>query len=229
MVSKPTTAEGWKEIAASFSSRWNFHHVLGALDGKRIRIPCPANGGSQFYNYKGHHSIVPLALVGTHYRFTWVQVRALGAAFDAQLWNESTLRDAVVTNSINIPQQEPLPGDNRSIPYFIIGDNAFALNGRMMKPFAAAPLEQDERVFNYRLCRARRCAFGILANRWGCLLTTLQQEPQNIEIMVIACITIGSILRTKGADDAGCWIWYTQQSASVGIYSHALVSKGNRR
>ena len=32
-----TTAEGWKEIAASYSSRWNFHHVLGALDGKHIR------------------------------------------------------------------------------------------------------------------------------------------------------------------------------------------------
>ena len=25
----------------------------------------------------------------------------------AQLWNESTLRDAVITNSIDIPQQEP--------------------------------------------------------------------------------------------------------------------------
>ena len=53
VVSNPTTAEGWKEIAASYFSRWNFHHVLGALDGKHIRIRCPANGGSQFYNYRG--------------------------------------------------------------------------------------------------------------------------------------------------------------------------------
>ena len=59
----PTTAEGRKEIAASYSSRWNFHHVLGALDGKHIRIRCPANVGSQFYNYKGYHSIMLLALV----------------------------------------------------------------------------------------------------------------------------------------------------------------------
>ena len=62
-VSSPTTAEGWKEIVASYSKRWNVHHVLGALDGKHIRIRCPANGGSQFYNYKGYHSIVLLALV----------------------------------------------------------------------------------------------------------------------------------------------------------------------
>ena len=65
-------------------------------------------------------------------------------AYDAQLWNESTLRDAVITNSIDIPQQGPLPGDDQPIPYFIIGDNAFAPNEWMMKPFAAAPLEQDE-------------------------------------------------------------------------------------
>ena len=37
-------------------------------------------------------------------------------AYDAQLWNESTLRDAVITNSIDIPQ--PLPDDDRPIPYF---------------------------------------------------------------------------------------------------------------
>ena len=95
VVSNPTTAEGWKEIAASYSSRWNFHYVLGALDGKHIRIRCPANGGSQFLNFKGYHSIVLLAR------------RSL-------------------SNSIDISQQEPLPGDERPIPYFIIGDNAFA-------------------------------------------------------------------------------------------------------
>ena len=101
-----------------------------------------------------------------------------------------------------------------------------------MKPFAAAPLEQDERVFNCRLSYARRCvenAFGILANGWGCLLTTLRQEPQNVETMVNASITLHNVLRTEVANGAGCWSWHTQQSASVGIYSQVLVSKGNRR
>ena len=60
-------------------------------------------------------------------------------------------------------------------------------------------------------------------------VTTLRQEPQNVEIMVNACTTLHNMLRTAGADDAGCWSWHTQQSASVGIYSHVLVSKRNRR
>ena len=85
VVSSPTTAEGWKEIVASYSSQWNFHHVLGAFDGKHIRIRCPANGASQFYNYKGYHSIVLLALFDGNYRFMWVRVGAPGAAADAQL------------------------------------------------------------------------------------------------------------------------------------------------
>ena len=72
VVSNPTTAEGWKEIAAIYSNRWNFHYVLGALTGKHIRIRCPANGGSLFCYCKGYHSIVLLALVDTNHRFTWV-------------------------------------------------------------------------------------------------------------------------------------------------------------
>ena len=134
VVSSPTTAEGWKEIVASYSNRWNFHHALGALDGKHIHIRCPANGGSQFYNYKGYHSFVLLALFDANYRFrgpSWSPKAAAGV----QLWNESTLRDAVITNSIDIPQQEPLPGDDWPIPYFITGDNAFVLNEWLMKPW----------------------------------------------------------------------------------------------
>ena len=89
VVSIPTTAEGWKEIAASYSSRWYFHHVLGALDGKHIRIRCPANRGCQFYNYKGYHSIVLLALVDANYSFTRVQVGAPGAASDRHCETQS--------------------------------------------------------------------------------------------------------------------------------------------
>ena len=117
VVSNPTTAEGWKEIAASYSRGWNFHNVLGALVGMHIRKRSPANGGSQFCDYKRYHSIVLLALVDANHSFTWVQVGAPGAASDTQLWNESTLPDAVFTNSIDISEQEPLPVTNG--PYSI--------------------------------------------------------------------------------------------------------------
>ena len=80
VLAMPTTAEGWKAVAAGFSDKWQFHHALGAIDGKHVRIKCPRNGGSLYHNYKGFHSIILMALVGPNYEFLWVDVGANGSA-----------------------------------------------------------------------------------------------------------------------------------------------------
>ena len=47
MVTKcPRTSDDWKQFAAKVSSRWNFHHTLGTIDGKHVAIRCPKNDGS---------------------------------------------------------------------------------------------------------------------------------------------------------------------------------------
>ena len=88
VLAMPTTAEGWKAVAAGFSDKWQFHHALGAIDGKHVRIKCPKNGGSLYYNYKGFHSIILMALVGPNYEFLWVDVGANGSASDCQVFND---------------------------------------------------------------------------------------------------------------------------------------------
>lgn len=203
-IQNPNTPEGWKAIADQFSTRWNFHHVLGALDGKHVRIKAPANCGSTYFNYKAYNSIVLFALVDGDYKFRWVQVGAPGASSDAQLWNRSTLKEAITQDAIGIPPPEPLPGDDRDMPYFIIGDNAFALRTYMMNPFSARPLDLQQRIFNYRLSRARRCvenAFGILANRFRCLLTPFQQVPETVECIVLAALCMHNLLRVHAPAD----------------------------
>ena len=76
------------------------------------------------------------------------------------------------------------PSDAKDMPYFIIGDDAFPLRTWLMKPFSRRNLENDQRIFNYRLSRARRIvenAFGILANIFQCLRTTMRQQPKTVE------------------------------------------------
>ena len=163
----PSTPEGWKAIAEGFSKRWNFHHTVGALDGKHIAIRPPGKSGSYYYNYKEFHSIVLLALVDSDYKFIYVDVGANGATSDAGVFLNTPLRSALDNNLLGLPPREPLPGGDRE-PHFIVGDTAFPLKEYLQKPFPHRGLTHQERIFNYRLSRARRVvenAFGILANR----------------------------------------------------------------
>lgn len=197
-LSTPETPEEWLEVANAFSRRWNFHHTLGALDGKHIAIRCPPNSGSRYFNYKRFYSIILMALVDANYKFLWVDIGANGGACDAQVWNSCRFKALIEREEMGIPEDEPLPGDDQPIPYFLVGDDAFALSSTMMKPHGARKLQHDQKVFNYRLSRARRIvenAFGILANRFQCLFTTMRQMPHNTEKIVMAICILHNRLR----------------------------------
>ena len=67
VIQTPTEPEEWKAIADQFAAKWQFPHAIGALDGKHVAIRCPKNGGTLYYNYKGYHSAVLMALVDADY------------------------------------------------------------------------------------------------------------------------------------------------------------------
>ena len=53
ILAPPETPEQWQQITDDWLNRWNFPHVVGAIDGKHIACKAPPNSGSEFYNYKG--------------------------------------------------------------------------------------------------------------------------------------------------------------------------------
>ena len=109
-------------------------HTCGAFDGKHVNGKCPPNSGSLYYNYKGFYSVVPMAFVDADYKFIWADIGGMGSASDAQIYNASELNECVEDGSLGFPDPEPLPNDNLDVPYFFVGDDAFALRSDMMKP-----------------------------------------------------------------------------------------------
>ncbi len=68
-------------------------------------------------------------------------------------------------------QKISLPGaeDLGRLPFVMVGDAAFPLKPKLMRPYPGRNLERRKANFNYRLSRARitvEKAFGILSSRW---------------------------------------------------------------
>lgn len=196
----PSTPQGWKKIAEEFFERWNFPHVIGAIDGKHIAIRKPANSGSLYINYKKFFSIVLMGVVDANYRFIWVEVGANGSASDAQIFQSCEFRTKLDTGEHNLPQPEPITGCKKNLPYFLVGDDAFPMREWLMKPFTNRNQPKDERIFNYRLSRARRIvenAFGILSQRFQCMLSTMRMQPERVESIVLACCCLHNLFRMQ--------------------------------
>ena len=98
------------------------------------------------------------------------------------------------------PDPTFLPGTQTVLPYFIVGDSGFPLKSYLMRPFAKGMnYGNREKVFNYRLSRARRiveCAFGTLQKKWKLMNSRLEWKLETTEIIVLSIITMHNFLIT---------------------------------
>nr|CAI5857662.1 unnamed protein product [Callosobruchus analis] len=170
----PDSQEQWEQVSNEYEKKWQYPHCLGALDGKHIIVKAPPKSGSQFFNYKWHHSVVLMALVDADYKFIYIDVGCNGRISDGGVFGNCTLSSALESNTLNIPEPRPLKGRKKLTPFVVVADDAFSLKPHLMKPF---PFKQEDMqvatsVFNYRLSRARRVvenAFELIAQRFRVL------------------------------------------------------------
>jgi hypothetical protein len=118
-----------------------------------VTVTCPWNIGSVYRNYRGFCSIVLMALVDADYKFLWIDVGSDCSSNDTSIYNGSELKEGLENrnNIFNLPEEKSLPGDDVPVPYYIVGDNPFGINKRLMNPFVIRNMEHHERIFNYRL------------------------------------------------------------------------------
>lgn len=149
--------EDWKTIASDFYNKWNFPNCIGCIDGKHIRIKCPKSTGSIYHNFKGYFSVVMQAIADANYRFIAIEVGAYGKQNDGGTFADSNVYQRLEANNLGIPQNENIPSTDISAPFVLLGDDAYPLKRYLLKPYSRQRLTVEERVFNYRLSRARRC------------------------------------------------------------------------
>lgn len=184
--------------------KWNFPHCIGAIDGKHVVMTAPPNSGSIYYNYKNTHSIVLMAMCDGNYNFTYVDAGCNGRISDGGVFNKCSLAVALERGSLHLPQPEPLPGMDSDTPYVIVADDAFAFKENIMKPFPGRNLTASQRVFNYRLSRARRCienVFGIMSARFRVLRRPINLDAAKTRKVTLACSALHNFLKSTSESE----------------------------
>ncbi|KAK2578332.1 hypothetical protein KPH14_012633 [Odynerus spinipes] len=185
----PRSSHEWIKIAEEFNSTWNFPHCLGALDGKHVVIQSPVHSGSEFINYKGTFSIVLLALVDADYNFIFVDCGCQGRISDGGVYRNTEFYQKICRNELDLPLPDRLSLKEDEMPYVFVADSAFALTVNIMKPYAENHnKETKERVFNYRLSRARRIVenvFGVMSAVFRVLRKPILLQPDKVTDIVM--------------------------------------------
>jgi len=168
-MAEPTT-DDWLDIAAGYFEKAQFPNCVGAVDGKHIRLECPKNSGTFYYNYKQYFSLILMAICDSNYCFRIIDVGSYSKESDCNVFKRSVFGKKLYRNNLNLPPKTCLPGDDNDVPqpYVLVADEAFALHTNLLRPFPGRSLNDDRRIFNYRLSRARQhieCSFGILSKK----------------------------------------------------------------
>ncbi|XP_065155512.1 uncharacterized protein [Atheta coriaria] len=101
--------DDWIKIADEFYSRTNFPNIIGAIDGKHIRMMQPEHSGSSYFNYKKFFSCVLMAWTDADYKFVYIDVGSYGTASDSEIFKTSEMGKRLSENRLNIPSGRYLP------------------------------------------------------------------------------------------------------------------------
>lgn len=132
----------------------------------------------------------------------YVDIGCQGRISDGGVFKNTNLYRKLESKALNIPAPCPLQVPYElEVPYMLLGDKAFSLNEYTMKPFEGTPEKGSiERIFNYRLSRARRVvenAFGIVSSVFRILRKPLLLQPEKASKVVLTTIYLHNFLRKR--------------------------------
>ena len=199
-VRPPRTSDDWKRIAKDFENIWNLPHRIGAIDGKHVSIKSPLNSGSLSYHYRGFFNMILMAIRNARYIFCIVDIGSFGSNNDSQMFRNSHMGKTFFNDEMSLPVAECLEDSPTfgKVPYFLVGDEAVPLQSWLLRPYSGQGIPKEQRIFNYKLSRARRVienALDILAARWRVFMQPIQSTVEKTDRIVKAKIWLHNFLR----------------------------------
>jgi DDE superfamily endonuclease len=211
------TEDIWRKSEVGFSNKWNFPNACGALDGKHVRIRAPAVTGSIHFNYKAFFSMVLLAICNYNYMFTGVEIGSAGSESDGGILMRSNMGKRLASDTIGLPKPKPISGNLKNMPHVILGDSGFPLKPYLMVPFKGDFIPKKQKIFNYRLSRARmdvENSFGILAARWRIFHTPIDADLELVKQITLTSVILHNFLVMK-KDMNGMTVDHTEGDVTV--------------
>ena len=82
-------------------------------------MDCPNNAGSAYYNNKGFHSVVLLAI----YCFTFLDIGGFGSSNDASILSGALFGEMFENNRTDFNIPRPSLHGNKTLPCVVVGDD----------------------------------------------------------------------------------------------------------
>ncbi|CAM5077364.1 unnamed protein product [Eretmochelys imbricata] len=135
LISRVVTLGNVQVVVDGFAAM-GFPNCGGAIDGTHIPILAQEHQAGKYVNCKGYSSIVLQALVDHKERFTNINVGWPGKLHEACIFRNSGLFQKLQEGTL-FPDQKITFGDVE-IPIVILGDPAYPLMPRLLKPYTGS-------------------------------------------------------------------------------------------
>lgn len=155
-----------------------------------------------------------MAIASAQYKFIMVDIGGEGRHSDGGVFKNSVMGYRFQHNQMYIPAPTPIINEGKAMPYMLVADEAFQLNRFTLRPYPGKTLTNEQRIFNYRLSRARRVVentFGIMVARWRIFAKPINSSLNTAENIVKACVVMHNYCMDKVgycgrgfADEPGC-------------------------
>lgn len=160
----------------------SFPGVVSAIDCTHVRIIKPCTENYEIYrNRKNYFSVNVQAACDASLRITNIVARWPGSTHDSRIFENSRLCTQF---------------ENREHDGILLGDGGYACKTYLLTPVRTAR-DQKERHFNVAHAKTRnvieRC-FGVLKQRFQCLLKGMLLTPTKVCKTVVACAVLHNFL-----------------------------------